>query len=139
MVKKVVNILILFVAGSYLLSGQTNYIGLHSDQVKILMHQEQKKMNLDNSTVNNTFNYLKYVDYLNEQTLLYALDENDTCTWWKLMCDYSLLEEKKQWLNNNYRRLSSNEWFYTLEGDKVVLSLIEEEWFFTIKAKPEEK
>lgn len=91
-----------------------------------------KGFNLDNTSVNKTFNYLKYVDYLGQQTILFFMDENDICTAWKWMCDYSLLEEKVKELNDKFKPAGENRWTFKHNDKQFEVKLDKEEWFFSI-------
>ena len=112
-----------------------HFIGMHKDEIMKEMKQVMPDFKIDNSTVNKLYKYLKYVDDINEQTLLIFLDENDRCTFSKLMSDYSNLDDAIKKLNNKYKKVKQNEWVYSLEKVSYSVILKEEEWFFTIETK----
>ena len=108
---------------------------MKKDEIKQVMRETQKNFNLDQSTRNPIYKYLKYIDRYGEQTLLYFLDENDYCTASKLMSDYVNLQEIIEELNNKYEIVDDSNWKYT-DNDKVYnVRLIEGEWFFTVYTK----
>lgn len=111
------------------------YIGLHKDVIKEMMKSGNKEMYLDKSTVNNTYNYLKYVDALDEQTLLYFLDNEDKCKLIRHMCDYSMLDEKVEELNESYTKTADDTWQYKEGGEIYEITLEEGEWYFTITTR----
>lgn len=121
---------------SFNVTGDYHFIGLTKNEIKNKMDEQMDEFNLDNSTVNKSFNYLKYVDYLGQQTILYFMDENDICTASKWMCDYSLLDEKINLLNNLYQNAGENTWKYEQDGTEYQVKLEEEEWFFSMITKP---
>lgn len=116
-------------------SSSQHLIGLHKDDIIVLMKENQPDFKMDNSTVNKLYKYLKFVDNINEQTLLIFLDENDRCTFSKLMSDYSNLDDALNDLNKNYKTVKVNEWIYSIDGVNYSVTLAEEEWFFTILVK----
>jgi len=107
-------------------------IGLHKDQVIKEIKFGKPNFMIDNSTVNHTYHYLKYIDKNSEQTLLVFLSDKDICTSTKLMSDYSLLDLVKKDLNMNYKKINEYSWTYQWKGVTYLVILKQEEWFFTI-------
>jgi hypothetical protein len=107
-------------------------IGLHKNQVIKEIKTSKSNFIMDNSTVNHTYNYLKYIDKNSEQTLLVFLSDKDICTSTKLMSDYSLLDLVKRDLNMNYKKINTCSWTYQWKGITYLVKLKQEEWFFTI-------
>jgi hypothetical protein len=118
-------------------AGTHTYIGLNKEEIKTRMQHEMDDFNLDNSSINKTYNYLKYVDYLGQQTILYFLDENNMCTASKWICDYSLLNEKRDYLNKEYEETGEDTWVYKDENEIYNIKLERENWFFAIITRPE--
>lgn len=116
-----------------------NYIGLHKNEIASLMKETQKEFILNTDVVNKKYNYLKYEDRINEQTLLYFLDKDDYCTYVRLISDYSNYNSIIDTLNSKYKRKSENTWIYISEGVKYIVSLEKQEWFFTIHTKKKEE
>jgi hypothetical protein len=112
-------------------------IGLNKDQIT----DEMKKTDyvLDNSSVNTTYKYLKYIDKFNDQTMLVFLSESDVCTSTKLMSDYSNLEIVKSLLNKNYKSAGKDKWKYSIAGVEYTVVLKREEWYFTVFTSKNEK
>ena len=113
-----------------------HFIGLHKNEIKNKMQSEMDAFNLDETSVNKTFNYLKYVDYLAQQTILFFLNENDVCTASKWMCDYVLLDEKVNDLNGKFNKISEDKWQYSHENQTYEVTLEKEDWFFSIITRP---
>jgi len=109
-----------------------HFIGKTKAQVEKEMKASYADFALDNSTVNNTYKYLKYVNKLTEETLLVFLSEDDICTSTKLASDYANLLQVKKDLNAKYKPAGKEKWRYTKDGVKYLVKLKREEWFFTV-------
>jgi hypothetical protein len=120
-------------------SNAQQVIGLPKDEVIRVIREEYKDFAPDNSSRNTTFKYLKYIDRINEQTLLCMLSEKDICTSVKLISDYMNLEDCVAELNKKYRKLSGNSWSYVFNKQTLIVTLKKEEWFFSVLTKPEKK
>ena len=118
-----------------LLSGtirSQNLIGYHSDDIKKIMRETQNEFKLNNDTKNEYYNYLKFENRFGTKTFLFFLSENDTCTYTKLMCDYSDLKETLKMLNEKYQMVNENTWIEEKNSDKFNIILKREKWYFTI-------
>ena len=115
-------------------NGQS-FIGKHKDIVKQLMEQNRKDLFLDESSRNPVYNLLKYVDRNETQTLYFVFDENDACQYYKLSCDYSLLEKIQKELDEKYTESEEGLWHYMEEGKKFQVTLKKEEWYFSVLTK----
>jgi hypothetical protein len=113
------------------LSGQ-HFIGLHKSEISAALKEMNPQFKLDKNAVNHTYKYLKYVDKITEQTILFFLSENDTCTYVRWMADYSNLGDMTGMLNKNFRKSGANTWTYNVKGIGYTITLEEEEWYFTI-------
>lgn len=112
-----------------------NYIGMQKAEIIKLMQKNNPGFDLDESVVNSTYNYLKFVDKFNEETWLFFLDENNICSLTKLMSDYSNLKIRTGELNKKYKNAGENKWIYLEKGVVYIIELKKEEWFFTILMK----
>jgi hypothetical protein len=111
------------------------FFGMHKDQIKLAM-KEQKELKLESKSVNKGHKYLKYTDNLKMVTLLIFLGNDDKCTYSKMMCDYSLLDNKTAFLNKNYKKKSSSLWEGTEKNIPFSVSMTKEEWYFSLTYKP---
>lgn len=111
------------------------YIGKHKDKVKQMMKENRRDLFLDESSRNTVYNLLKYVDRNATQTLLFVFDENDTCQYYKLMCDYSFINKIQEELDGKYTRSEEGLWYYTEGGRKFQVTLTKEDWFFSVLTK----
>lgn len=136
--KKIVYIT--FIVGLYSFSASSqHFIGMHSEAIKEIMDEDHSDFNEDNSFVNKSFNYLKFVDNLEQQTWLFFLDDNDYCKSSKLVCDYLLLDDKIAELNDTYKKNGNLAWSYQQNDKSFSVTLKKEEWFFSILTKPIDK
>lgn len=116
--------------------GAQHLIGLNKEQVKAGVKQHYKKFSLDESAINRTFKYMKFVEWNDDQTLLVFLDENDISTWTKFMSDYKYFDTELEKLNSCYKKTSENTWEYFAGGRVFEVKLEKGEWFFTVTTKP---
>jgi len=118
-----------------LLSGackSQNLIGYHIDDIKKIMKETQNEFRLNDDTINQYYNYLKYENSLGTKTFLFFLSENDTCKYTKLMCDQSELKKTLIMLNENYKPVNENMWIEEKSGEKFTIILKKEQWFFSL-------
>lgn len=133
--RHIFTVLVLLLAGLQV-SGQ-HYIGLHSDRIATELKRQNPDFRLDNSAVNNTYHYLKFVDDVSEQTMLFFLSDKDVCMYVRWMSDYANLTEITNLLNTEYKKAGEKRWTYS-EGDKRFSVTLEEgEWYFTVNMNPE--
>ena len=116
-----------------------NFIGMHKTEIVMVMKETQKDFKLNTDVVNKKYNYLKFEDRINEQTVLYFLDEEDNCTYIRFMSDYSNYNSVLDSLNTKYTRKNDNTWNYTDKGSIYVIYLEKGEWFFTVNTKKKKK
>jgi len=112
-------------------SWSQNLIGLKKQQVEQAVMKLYPTFTEDNSFVNNSYKYLKFIDKFNEQTLLVFLSDNDECTSTKLICDYSMLDQVKSDLKK-FKTTGKDEWNYRSDGVEYVIKLRRDEWFFSL-------
>jgi hypothetical protein len=113
-------------------------IGMSKDQLIKEMRILYPDFIQDNSSVNNTYKYLKYIDKTNEQTLLVFLTDADVCKSTKLISDYTNLLDVKNNLAQ-YKPAGKDKWTYTLNGVTYLVTLTREKWFFSVFTSKKEK
>jgi hypothetical protein len=109
-----------------------NFIGMPKNAIPPLVKTRYPEFKLDKGTVNHAYNYLKFVDKVSEQTLLFFLSDKDVCTYVRWISDYSNLSDMIAMLNKNYHKNGANSWTYTDKGDDYSVTLVEGEWYFTV-------
>ena len=111
------------------------FIGMHADSVKLLVRATHKDLSLNTSSTNKYYHYLKYEDRIGAQTFLIFLDEEDICTFYKEIYDYSRQKKVIKDLNNRFTNIGDTLW--THQADKGIVSkkLKKNEWFFSITTR----
>ena len=128
----IIKILLLLTGLSLLLPLKSqNLIGMNIQQIEKEIKVIYPNFVIDNSFVNNSYKYLKYIDKINEQTLLVFLSENNECTSTKLICDYSMIDQVKEDMKK-YKPGGKDKWNYTVNGVQYVITLHREEWYFSL-------
>ena len=115
----------------FLVQGQ-NFIGLDETEIAKQMSISNPQFKLDKNVINPTYKYLKYVDKITEQTILFFLSDNGDCTYVRWMSDYSNLNDMISMLNQKYKKNTSNTWSFTENGQSYTVKLEEGEWYFTV-------
>jgi len=124
-------IFLLLIAGLNDVKSQ-NFIGMSKSDIPALLKTKYPQFRLDKGAVNHAYNYLKFVDKVSEQTLLFFLSEKDICTYVRWISDYSNLNDMTSLLNHAYHKSGTNLWTYTDNGDDYTITLVEGEWYFTV-------
>ena len=132
--KKHVIILVVLVLFLHPCKGQ-HLIGLYKDDAIKVMKEKYPEFRLNDNVVNKTFNYLKFEDKYNEETLLVFLSEGDTCTFTKLMSEYGNVSQRISNLNRDYKKESDTTWSYHVNNDRYIITYKKEEWFFSLITK----
>jgi hypothetical protein len=117
---------------NFLFAGGQNFIGMKKNDISNLIKTTHPAFKLDKNAVNNTYKYLKYVDKISEQTILFFLSEDDKCTYVRWMSDYANLNDMIAMLNKNYKKTGKNTWAYSDKGMPYSVKLEEGEWYFTV-------
>ena len=124
---------ILFIALN-ILSGQ-HLIGLDKQQVKDKVRAEMKGFYLDNSAVNPSFNYLKFVHTAGTKTLIVFFDETELSTNLRLVYDYSEYHLIKAGYNAKYTPAGKSIWEYSVNDENYIITLEEKEYYFVVYIK----
>lgn len=109
-----------------------NFIGLPKSEISGLLKTVNPHFKPDRNAINPTYKYLKYVDKIGEQTILFFLSDKDVCTFVRWICDYSNLTDMTDMLNRKYHKNGPNLWSYSEKGSNYVVTLVEDEWYFTV-------
>jgi hypothetical protein len=109
-----------------------NFIGLDPAGIAMKMKSVNPQFKLDKGAVNHTYKYLKYVDKISEQTILFFMSDKNVCTYVRWMSDYSNMNDMVAMLNKNFKKSGKNTWSYSDKGEKYIVKLVEEEWYFTV-------
>ena len=100
-----------------------------------LMQDKYPGFIMDGTAVNKKYNYLKFIDNYNEETLFCFLTDKDECYLSRLMSDYSNLKPRVSQLNMENSRVKKNEWKYKVGEQEITILLTKEEWYFMLESR----
>jgi hypothetical protein len=109
-----------------------NFIGYDETGIAERMKAAHPQFKQDKTVVNDTYKYLKYVDRITEQTILFFLSDKGECTYVRWMSDYSNLNDMLAMLNSKYKKSGKDSWTYSEKGQNYTVSMEEGEWYFTV-------
>jgi len=127
-------LLYLFMVLSFHATAQ-NFIGMKKDDIITVMQKERPHFKIDKNAVNRTYTYIKFVDKISEQTMLFFLSESNVCTYIRWMSDYSNLTDIITELDKKYKKRDDKSWTYSEKNQEYVVKLEEGDWFFTISIR----
>jgi hypothetical protein len=123
-------VLLLFAGSS--LKGQS-MIDRTKEEVRVMVKDKHMQFRRDKSVVNQRFNYLKYVNGLRTRTWIIYFTDEDICRSSKLVCDYGEYDEVLEELNDAHDKVGESVWAYELESDSIHVTLVRQEWYFTVR------
>jgi hypothetical protein len=104
-----------------------NLIGLKEKEIRKYMKENHIDMNY-NTVINSKFNYLKYSDNLENQTVLFFLNPDSVCRSVRIICDVSLRSQKVKELNAKYLKSGENKWIDTQKGKDYLIEMTDGMW-----------
>lgn len=125
-------LIFLFLSGK----GQ-NLIGYKSRDIQKYMTYNRKDLSSENVR-NGRFNYLKYTDGSETQTLLFFLDKDSVCSGVRLICDSRVRAEKVREFNSTLQKKNDNQWVESRSGRGYLIELNDEEYSSIITIKPQD-
>ena len=126
---------LIFLSSVFVCAAQSqHYIGKSVDQVKTMMQQSGKDFFFSKEVHTGKHHFLKYENVDQTQTMLFVFKDG-ACSYTKLMCDYSLLKQMEDSLNNNYQYQKDWTWLDDSQDTdyEYLIELNKREWFFTIR------
>jgi hypothetical protein len=124
-----------FILLCFIVQGQ-NLIGLRGKEIRKYMKENRSEMNY-NIVVNNKFNYLKYSDNSENQTLLFFLNKDSVCREVRITCDHGLKAQKIKEYDSRYKKNGESSWIENRDGKNYDIELKDGKWSFVISIKPE--
>ncbi len=112
-----------------------NLIGYNYNGIKKYMKENRQDMSSE-KVINSKYNYLKYSDSGNGQTLLFFLNRDSICTTIRSVCDYSLKGEKVKEFDAIYKKSDTNKWIEKRDGKDYMVEIRDEKWSFVIVIEP---
>jgi len=91
------------------------------------MKENKSEMNF-NKVTNNSFNYLKYTDNSDSQTVLFFLNRDTVCTSVRIICDKSEKNNKIKEYNAVYKKNGDNKWIDRRNGTDYLIEIKDETW-----------
>lgn len=130
--KVIILLVVLMFPGACVLS--QNLIGYKSREIQKYMAVNRKDMNSE-KVKNNMYNYLKYTDGSETQTILFFLNNDSICSSIRVICDQRVKEEKIKELNSSLSKNGENKWVESKAGKDYLIELNEDQYscIFTIK------
>lgn len=116
-----------------------NYVGMHKDEIiKRVPHEFkgfffEKEVNLDDR------GFVKFVNTLDEQTILCMIDNDGVCTAVSRMYNTWLYDQVVNELNSKYQQVSKHKWLEVKGGKTYDLTLIQGKWFLTLTIRHQTK
>jgi hypothetical protein len=110
-------------------------VGMKKEDIIAYMKQNEPQFALDLTVVNKKYNYLKYYDKSDEETILCFLSDIDECNLIRRMSDYSNLELRIMKMNNAYKSIEKDKWSYTINNEEFIVNLKREKWYFTLETR----
>jgi len=119
---------------SVYLSGQ-NLIGYKDFEIRKYMKENKGNLNI-NKVNNDRFNYLKYTDDSETQTLLFFLGTDSICKSVRIICDSVTKDEKIKEYNTYCKKTDENIWVDRRNGIDYLIEIKDEQWSSVITIKP---
>lgn len=110
-------------------------IGIPKEGAAEKVSKIMKGFNLDTSSKNESFNYLKFVNASGTKTLIVFFSEDNISTHTRMVCDFSEYDFVLEEFNEKYKKLSKTSWEFSLNDEKYIINLEEKEWYFVVTTK----
>jgi len=131
--KKIIVLLLIVISSLNVLA--QNFIGKHKLQIKKEMKLNYKDFYFSKEVLSKN-SFIKFEDYDGYRTYLFVLDDDGYCKYHILMCDYSLLKNSIDSLNNRFEYKKNLTWYDYISGNQnFVVRIKKEEWYFSIITK----
>ncbi len=131
--KKII-VLLLIVVSSLNVLGQS-FVGKHKLEIKKEMKENHSDFYFSKEVMGKS-SFIKFEDFDGYRTYLFVLNEDGYCKYHILMCDYSLLKNMIDSLNQTYEYKENLTWYDYISGkENFVIRIKKEEWYFSIITK----
>lgn len=109
-----------------------NYIGVHKDAVRRFVPNDFAGFVLEYEGNANSRTFIKFVDAVQEQTLIFVFDPNDICVSMSRMYNTWYYDKLHKSLQLSYLYLGSNTWLDERNGQQYEIRLKRNNWFVTV-------
>ena len=113
-----------------------NLIGLREKEVMKYMKEKRHDMNYNN-VINSKFNYLKYSDNSENETVLFFLTPDSVCRSVRIICDESIKSQKIKELDSKYVKKGENKWIDKRGSKEYLIEIMEGKWSCIISIEHE--
>jgi len=113
-----------------------NYIGLHKEEIRERVRQEQQGFVFTKEVENGDKSFIKFENTFEEQTLLFVLNAKGYCTSVSRMYNTWLFNRVKTELDLKFIPAGHHRWIETLQGKEFEVLLRKSEWFITVVTLP---
>ncbi len=120
-------------------SSSQNYIGFHKDEIAKRVPMEYKGFFFEKEINLNDRGFVKFVNTIDEQTLLFMFDTQGICTSASRMYNTWLYDQVYSELSKNFKQLSKNKWLDVKNGKSYEYTLIKGKWFLSVTIRPYDK
>ncbi len=120
-------------------SSSQNYIGLHKEEIRERVRQEQQGFVFTKEIENGDKSFIKFENTFEEQTLLFVLNAQGYCTSVSRMYNTWLFNRVKTDLDSKFKPAGDHRWIETLQGKEFEVLLRKSEWFITVVTLPLKK
>ncbi|HLP73312.1 MAG TPA: hypothetical protein VK155_10450 [Bacteroidales bacterium] len=125
---------VLFLFSTALARGQ-NLVGCKYSEIRKYMRENKKDMSFNNVR-NNDFNYLKYSNSSDSQTILFFLGRDSVCKSVRMILEPELKATKIKEMDSTYRKAGTNKWIDLKNGKLYNVELRDEIWSSVITIVP---
>jgi hypothetical protein len=113
-----------------------NLIGLKAEEIRDYMKRNRNEMNY-NKVVNSKYNYLKYTDNPENQTMLFFLNRDSVCNEVRITCEQTLKPQKVKEFDLHFKKNGENSWIEKRDGKNYLITMKEGKWSLVISIEPE--
>lgn len=108
------------------------FYGMTEKSIRAVMERDFQGLTPADMVRNDAYRYLKYYSADDDETWLIFLDERNRCKGVRITYSNTLYDTKISELNRKYGHDEGGNWSYRLEGNRIVVTVHRDEWFFTV-------
>jgi hypothetical protein len=123
-----------FLVSTALAQGQ-NLVGYKYSEIRKYMRENKKDMSY-NRVNNSKFNYLKYSNSSDSQTILFFLGADSVCKGMRIILEPGLKAQAIKEMDSIYKRTANDKWSDSKKGKLYNVELKDEDWFSVITIVP---
>ncbi|MGE0076486.1 MAG: hypothetical protein AB7S48_01350 [Bacteroidales bacterium] len=109
---------------------------MHKDNIRKLTPKEYKGFVFEKEVENGDRSFIKFVNVIDEQTLLFMVNQKGICTSVSRMYNTWLYDQIAKELKRDYEKIGSDLWKETKDGKEYEIKLKQGEWYITVITRP---